>query len=49
MRMPPAWLSAPGSFSATSFYDTRALKETLLEILGGEAEAEENAEISSIG
>ena len=28
-RMPPAWISAPGSFAATSFYDTREFKKTL--------------------
>jgi NTE family protein len=28
-RLPPAWLSPPGSPTATSFYDTKALKKTL--------------------
>lgn len=29
LRVPPPWLSAPGSYDATSFYDTREFRATL--------------------
>jgi NTE family protein len=32
-RFPPPWLHAPGTTSATSFYDTSRLKETLEELV----------------